>query len=517
MRQAITPSLVRLFITARKLLFVLMSLFSINLQAQILPAVNADNSLNGAIYPSVENTGNFIASCDVCPDHYLLGMTWDGSNPGVAFTDGQITQTLSLPNGAQDPDIVIGQKGQVAMVVFESGSNVEYIIYTISTPLVPGLTPAITAAGTIETNASQPNADLNTANNLAVVWHKPNSTGTNPDIEYRVGDLFDWGIAWNGTAKPGDNKNTLSPYPQQQGYCYWPDIAISGGENYGVHVTFLENNNGVDYWWKMDDDFAPLPGGAIWYATLFNTTPSSNLTAPRIATSRGAFNRNFYNTVLADIDVNSTHHVMSVYNNIGGTIMADWPMFANGICNHAVVGWADDTYVNIAWSGEEPGATVDYDIAVKRLDQNGVPYDPTWAIANQGVSGPQTLPAISGLGLGLPFGIQPLFAYMWYDDNNELWWKVVPAPDVQLKKEPTTTTNTFTVYPNPASNHIAITLPFVLHASYRLKGLDGKTLVAGKIKYTQHKLMLGHLPGGTYLLEVSNDGSTVVEKVVIRN
>jgi hypothetical protein len=97
MRQAITPSLVRLFITARKLLFVLMSLFSINLQAQILPAVNADNSLNGAIYPSVENTGNFIASCDVCPDHYLLGMTWDGSNPGVAFTDGQITQTLSLP------------------------------------------------------------------------------------------------------------------------------------------------------------------------------------------------------------------------------------------------------------------------------------------------------------------------------------------------------------------------------------------------------------------------------------
>jgi hypothetical protein len=76
------------------------------------------------------------------------------------------------------------------------------------------------------------------------------------------------------------------------------------------------------------------------------------------------------------------------------------------------------------------------------------------------------------------------------------------------------------VGPNPASNHVGITLspPLPHEALWHLRGLQGRALRSGALPPGQPLLMLdlAGLPGGVYVFELAlPDGGRFVEKVVV--
>jgi hypothetical protein len=480
-------------------------------------AVNAETQMINGPYANIDNTGNYLAPCSQCPNDYMHVMTWDGDDPAVSFSDGNVTIVAALPSNINDPDIVVGLDGRVAMVAYVTSSgNLEYKLYTVTLPLTWSTTPTISSATTVATSARHPNLDLNLDDVVALVWQMPNSTSTNPDIEYNVGDLTSSGVTWNTSGPfPGDNKLNIS-YPMQNNGCLMPDIAISGGTNYGVHITFLENiSSGVYEWWKMDDDFS---SSIVWHNSFYTGSTSSKFSPPRIACSRGAFNDEYFVAVLTDLDTTiNNERVLAVNDNSNsGSIFANQSMFPTGRFRDAIVAWVDDEYVNVAWSMDDNYNTTDFDIAVKRLDHTGQPLDYTWAIANQTTSGVQHIPSISGVGIGMPYGNPGQFAYLWVDDNDELWHKVVPAPDAQLKWNPNeSTTESFNLFPNPSAFSVAVQLGSKnTNVSYQLFDLKGKLLQGGEIAGSIGYINIGELPIGTYLVTVTSDQICETQRLV---
>ena len=494
------------------------------MRAQVIPAAIQDQLMPLGPYNNVTHTGNYLAPCTTSPTGMFLAMCWDGTNPGMAFNDGNGTMIHNLPDGIKDPDIVAycADQQAIIMVVYELSGNTEYLIYNM---LLPMATPVLVNSGVLAKDSEHPNIDLNAQNNVAVVWSKPNSQGNSADIQYSVGDLQPNKVVWTASNKQADNKGLSTLMPQQNDYCYWPDIAISGGDQPGVHITFIEDDAGTLTWWKMDDNlktsgfnFGPRWQAWFWQSGL--NGQGADLTEPRIACSRSYFKRDWFEAVLTNTSTTGTHHVMGV-NKLGTntTVMLDWPMFSNGTCNNAVVAWADDPYINTAWSGEDPSVTVGYDIVVKRLDQMGQPYDATWAKANNGTAGNQLYPSIAGAGMGMGY-VQEHFAYLWADDAGALWYKIVQASNQQLKKELPEPSGdaTVNVFPNPTAEFVGIQLQEVLpNTSYVLSDYTGNVVATGTIQHHLHYINVATLPNGTYIIAVNQNGSVSENKIVVQH
>jgi hypothetical protein len=73
------------------------------------------------------------------------------------------------------------------------------------------------------------------------------------------------------------------------------------------------------------------------------------------------------------------------------------------------------------------------------------------------------------------------------------------------------------VYPNPALNEVTITLPPSYNEGEKMVSLQnagGGTVLSGKFEGTNHKINIGTLPQGLYVLKVNIGRKVSVRKVI---
>lgn len=490
----------------------------------LISAINADIFLTKAI--EVENTGNFLSYCQVCKDNYAVAMCWDGIEPGVAIFDGTSSVVAGLPQNAHDPDIVFGDNGQYALVVYELNDGIAFRSYQVSySPL--SLTQL--SQGTVVNDAAHPNIDMNLTGDVAVIYENNDNPSSNNYIHILLSDLT--GSFW--TSPPPlwayttsvDNKSQYVG-PLQNGLCYDPDIAISGRDGLGryvLHTAFVQANPHLV--WHAAIEVVPpptpfsFPNG--YYANF--DAPSglaSGMSQPRIACTKAVSTEFDYVMVHGNNNtVVQTHHISAVFGNGGlnTQIWIDWPLAVSGAGFDPALDWIDDPYLNIAWSATQAGVTDKLDICVDQRDPWSMDYYPgQWSRANSITKFDQTEVSIAGLRES---ALNPhLYHYFWYNpQDKELRFKVSDASATSLKRSTgqVSEAKTGVLYPNPSFGILNIKVPeTAIGGEYRILNLSGQELAKGTLGADYLVIHIESLPTGLYFFQMTYGDWTTQETFI---
>jgi len=216
------------------------TLFCIPAVAQINPSTTTDLIMPGGPYTNIENTGAAISDLNGIPPYAIHAYTWDGDNPGIAvYEPGLGVFTAALPNGATDPDIVIGNGGLDGVVVYEYNGGVEYRTFNYMSGILTINSPQLIHANAIHPNIDNP-TDCYSIDPVVVVFETP---GSSNDIEYSVGKLTGSFAASTVVPHLGVNQNQLiidRINPDVQVYEQGKYLFTSQG------VSSVNNNDYVD-------------------------------------------------------------------------------------------------------------------------------------------------------------------------------------------------------------------------------------------------------------------------------
>jgi len=100
-----------------------------------------------------------------------------------------------------------------------------------------------------------------------------------------------------------------------------------------------------------------------------------------------------------------------------------------------------------------------------------------------------------------------------FDASQEIW-QFLARYDLDELSNITSIENEqkpLTISPQPAKHIIYIEHSFLKPTPFQLLGLDGKTVVSGKLQANRHALSIAHLPTGIYLLAVGQQFSRVMK------
>jgi hypothetical protein len=73
------------------------------------------------------------------------------------------------------------------------------------------------------------------------------------------------------------------------------------------------------------------------------------------------------------------------------------------------------------------------------------------------------------------------------------------------------------LYPNPASSELTVKLTqkFDRNVSYKIIGIDGKTITTGALSQLENRINISSIESGAYLLELTtSDGSRITKHFV---
>ena len=100
-----------------------------------------------------------------------------------------------------------------------------------------------------------------------------------------------------------------------------------------------------------------------------------------------------------------------------------------------------------------------------------------------------------------------LAEYIWGDNKGQAWYKNNTAID-QLDQ------SWISVFPNPATDFIAINAKDVTVLTYQLLDLSGKILQSGTAVSNDH-IALNQFANGVYILQVNADNKSILQKIII--
>ena len=74
------------------------------------------------------------------------------------------------------------------------------------------------------------------------------------------------------------------------------------------------------------------------------------------------------------------------------------------------------------------------------------------------------------------------------------------------------------IYPNPASGEVLLEWPFAADGELQLEIVNmlGQTLHRETATQNQHRLLLNHLPQGTYLVKLTGKNQTATARLVLQ-
>jgi len=175
---------------------------------------------------------------------------WDGDRPSIAQTwgPGSVLEIASLPLGATDPDIIVGDNGIELLVAYELNGNVEYQRYTNQ---VGGGLLTLAGLPTIIASASSPNLDkpfdCDDPNDRYALVYEDN-TGAS-DISFVYGTFFGFITSTTAILPTVSLAPSADPYADRVN----PDVMYVGEE---VYVTAAGRNTNLGAF-NVDVFYAP--------------------------------------------------------------------------------------------------------------------------------------------------------------------------------------------------------------------------------------------------------------------
>lgn len=477
----------------------------------IVNAATADEFI--AYSTDVENTGLFLNYCDPCQNGFAAALCWDGTEPGVAFTDGAITTVYALPQGAHDPDIILNQETNKARVVYEQGLDIHQIDYELDPTTLTAIT--ITGPTPIIENAEHPNIDLNTNQIAAFVCKSLIPLGPlGESIPIYIGDIMAPVMTHmitriNGFPIYAENFGN----PNITGPCLRPDVAIGSNnsitETFWIYPTFDEEDPSGNFeWWtnSFEGRSTTLEGeDPSDYFPIKNETHAFyvNPSAGRIAAP--AFASEDYTHVATHSANTLASQQVDVYFGQSTVFTAvDWFNPDPYSAINPAIDWVADPYVNIAWTAEDKVYTDAQDIIVAQHDHVGAPYFPgDWSRANIITPLQQHIVSISGLEGGIVAPAYDVFGYCWIDNNRFVRYKYNAATVQALKRDGHE--NTASISPNPAQYKLLIQgAQNEALESIMIYDLFGRRVSEKNSKENALELNIAHWPAGVYFVVINN-------------
>lgn len=458
----------------------------------------------------VENTGLFLNYCDPCQNGFAAALCWDGTEPGVAFTDGAITTVYALPQGAHDPDIVLNQETNKARVVYEQGLDIHQIDYDLDPTTLTAIT--ITGPTPIIENAEHPNIDLNTNQIAAFICKSLIPLGPlGESIPIYIGDIMapamthmeEWPSTGNLVyADDFSNPNITGP-------CFQPDVAIgafNSEERFWIYPTFNEEDPSGSYeWWTSSlegrsislQSVTQFPSTNLSQA-LYSVLSAGRIAAPAFASDDYTYVATHSANTLASQQVDVYFGQSTVFTTV------DWFNPDPYSAINPAIDWVADPYVNITWTAEDKVYTDAQDIIVAQYDHVGAPYFPgDWSRANIITPLQQHIVSISGLEGGIVAPASDVFGYCWIDNNRFVRYKYNAATVQALKQDGHE--NTASISPNPAQHKLLIQGAHnEALESIVVYDLYGRRVSEMNSHENELELNIAHWPSGVYLIVINN-------------
>jgi hypothetical protein len=449
----------------------------------------------------VENTGLFLNHCASCNKGVAAAICWDGAEPGVAFTDDILTTVFNLPQGAHDPDIILGQGSYDARVVFELGNDILQIDFVLN-PITLAIV-SHTQTVVIE-NAIHPNIDLN-GERIAFICQSTINLGPNNE---RL-PIFT-GTFGSPMAQLEDNSAQLV-YAEDftlgtnTDPCVQPDIAI-GADNssvFYIYPTFNEASPSGHLWFSGNLE-VNVSGIAIfnfpmntWHHQCTGECP------PRIAApTAGVFATNY--VTAKGFNNSAAQQVWTYFGQSGATNLVDW-LNTNGQSTYnPAIDWISDPYVNIAYTVDDASFTDKKDIIVAQRDHMGVAYFPgDWSRANMDVGFNQSIVSISGIDVQVEYNA--LFGYAWVNEGDNTIRYKSNEPTEQNLKGKSTKIAAFKVFPNPTTDFINILAPEAEKIQHvEIIDAQGKAVLTEKhTSVESYMLSVQSWPKGVYWMRIN--------------
>lgn len=505
-------------------------MLSMTTKAQFILATNSD-VLNSVF--NIENTGNAVSEffyqpigiygdmrVSVC-DGNDASFVWSATST-AAYTDG----ILNFPLGITDPDVALGEKGQVAMVVYEVNGGIyleQYQFNVLNNGFFLMDGPLLIGAG------ENPNIDIYSYNGTifktVIVWQDGNTIKTRT-----TGGSFG-----SITAEVQVNLNTSYDYQK-------PDVSIRGsGTSGGVANPMLISYTYVEHSTNNNDDYLIVQ--QEWFNDVVNNTLTNNVISlglkrtlpgeqyghPRIATpwqliSSTAPGFNDF-SVVVDRTNGSDYFIESVTSN-GGILssMGGRPVSINyfnsistslpppinistDINKKPALDYIGDNII-IAWTyfdgpGNTPGA-VTYEVLQRKLYLTGSPAASYYSVVNLNNQGNQTAVSVASR---YSTQSQVLYSFNTYDTDLAFKYSSVGNSSLRLAHQ-----SALGVYPNPFSENLHIELS-TENNKIELFDMHGRLVYSFFTTKKSTIIKTDFLSCGLYLLKISN--ATKVQTQII--
>ncbi len=73
----------------------------------------------------------------------------------------------------------------------------------------------------------------------------------------------------------------------------------------------------------------------------------------------------------------------------------------------------------------------------------------------------------------------------------------------------------FSIFPNPATDYVLLTIPKAIKARMRILDVNGKLVKSDSFSGDRKQVNLGDLENGLYFIEIQDENSTIVKKLVV--
>jgi len=421
----------------------------------------------------------------------------------VAFTDDILTTVFNLPQGAHDPDIILGQGSYDARVVFELGNDILQIDFVLN-PITLAIV-SHTQTVVVE-NAIHPNIDLN-GERIAFICQSTINLGPNnerlPIFTRTFGSpmaQLEDNLAQLVYAEDFTLGTNTAP-------CVQPDVAIGtdNGDEFYIYPAFNEVVPGGYLWWTGGFQILLSSGNAFNMYPDFLTKhhQCSSECPPRIAApTAGVFTTNYVSA--KGFNNSAAQQIWTYFGQSGATNMVDW-LNTNGQSTYnPAIDWISDPYVNIAYTVDDASLTDKKDIIVAQRDHMGVAYFPgDWSRANMDVGFNQSIVSISGIDVQVEYNA--LFGYAWVNEGDNTIRYKSNEPTEQNLKGKSTKNAAFTVFPNPTTDFITILAPEAEKIQLvEIIDAQGKSVLTEKhTSVESYMLSVQSWPKGVYWMRIN--------------
>ena len=481
--------------------------FSQNLSAQANPPVTPEFIMASGPYTNVLNTSVHQESVSGSSTITTVQVfAWDGDRPSIAQTwgPGSVLERASLPPGATDPDIIVGDNGEKILVAYELGGNIVLDLYENSL----GGGSLLFLSDHLISNASNPNLDKpsncdESLGNYALVYE--DNTGGN-DILLAFGVFFPSFLPpFIATVPLVSLPPVGDPYTNRVN----PDVMYIEDE---IYVTAAgRNSNFGDFY--VDIFYVPIPGFPIPTVTGLLTAggPLNSLSTqvyPRIdglvfsSPSCYEFSLTYGDNSL----------VYNAYNNTTFGVISQ-----SGSSNNELpaVSFRGD-YNDVIWTASGPGS---YTNEIIGLGAAGCAKDTYYKQVNA-VVGPGTTNLFPNISGTCSDPVKNDYAMIWWEQNSaNIYYKFANAGTTSYKNAgDIATVENFaeTEFPTLVSKNL-FNWESDKHLEFEIRNLSGQ--LVGLYSLAEFKAKLGSFENGLYIFKITDKLNQIckVEKVLIKS